>query len=190
MLNIQVGTQSISPLIWSIEIGSLDAAKAIIQDLLTIRADRERYYYGMDTCLSVMQMSSRSCAATHATCFPSSSIWDNVERMLKNPMGQPAIQENALTKCVDIWDEKSQNYVRREVYVAFFAIAPAGQDYFKQSTTMLHFIADKVVIMTSDMFKDPKRRRNGSRRLACGTLALASPQTSSVLSSQVALRSF
>merc|ERR1719436_1315620 len=48
MLNVQVGTQAISPLMWAIETGSLDAAKAIIQDLLTIRADRERYYYGMD----------------------------------------------------------------------------------------------------------------------------------------------
>merc|ERR1719210_2170947 len=47
MLNIQVGTQSISPLLWSIETGSLEAAKAIIIDLLTIRADRDQYYYGM-----------------------------------------------------------------------------------------------------------------------------------------------
>merc|ERR1740121_2607410 len=36
-LNIQVGTQSISPLLWAIETGSLDAARAIITDLLTIR---------------------------------------------------------------------------------------------------------------------------------------------------------
>merc|ERR1719464_1795051 len=49
MLNIQVGTQSISPLMWALETGSLEAAKAIIMDLLTIRADRDRYYYGMDT---------------------------------------------------------------------------------------------------------------------------------------------
>uniref|UniRef100_A0A7S2QH07 Globin family profile domain-containing protein n=2 Tax=Zooxanthella nutricula TaxID=1333877 RepID=A0A7S2QH07_9DINO len=49
MLNVQVGTQSISPLIWAIETGSLEAGKAMIQDLLTIRADRDRYYYGMDT---------------------------------------------------------------------------------------------------------------------------------------------
>merc|ERR1711933_74178 len=48
MLNVQVGTQSISPLLWAIETGSLDAAKGIIQDLLTIRADRDRYYFGMD----------------------------------------------------------------------------------------------------------------------------------------------
>lgn len=48
MLNVQVGTQSISPLMWAVETGSLDAARAIIVDLLTIRADRDRYYYGMD----------------------------------------------------------------------------------------------------------------------------------------------
>jgi hypothetical protein len=48
MLNIQVGTQSISPMLWAIETGSLEAAKAMIVDLLIIRADRDRYYYGMD----------------------------------------------------------------------------------------------------------------------------------------------
>ena len=45
MLNIQVGTQSISPLYWSLESGALEAAGAIIDDLLKIRADRDRYYY-------------------------------------------------------------------------------------------------------------------------------------------------
>merc|ERR1719379_2997739 len=48
MLTIQVGTQSISPLAWSIESGALESAEAIINDLLTFRADRDRYYYGMD----------------------------------------------------------------------------------------------------------------------------------------------
>ncbi|CAE8705297.1 unnamed protein product [Polarella glacialis] len=46
LLNIEVGTHAISPLFWSIESGSLEAARAIIEDLLIIRADRERYYYG------------------------------------------------------------------------------------------------------------------------------------------------
>jgi len=48
MLTIQVGKQQISPLEWAIESGSLEAAKAILQDLLTIRADREHYYYGVE----------------------------------------------------------------------------------------------------------------------------------------------
>jgi len=48
LLKVQVGNQSISPLLWSISSGCLEAASAIIQDLLTIRADRERYYFGVD----------------------------------------------------------------------------------------------------------------------------------------------
>ena len=37
VLIVKVGTQDISPLRWAIESGSLSAAKAIIEDLLTIR---------------------------------------------------------------------------------------------------------------------------------------------------------
>merc|ERR1719265_1068190 len=48
LLIVQVGTQSISPLAWSVEAGNFEAALAIIRDLLTIRADRERYYYPVD----------------------------------------------------------------------------------------------------------------------------------------------
>merc|ERR1719162_1346677 len=48
LLLVQVGTQSISPLAWSIESGALEAAEAMIHDLLVFRADRDRYYYGMD----------------------------------------------------------------------------------------------------------------------------------------------
>eukprot|EP00971_Amphidinium_carterae_P314730 6256045-Amphidinium_carterae.1 len=41
-LLVTVGTQSISPLAWALQSGSLEAAQAVIQDLLTIRADRDR----------------------------------------------------------------------------------------------------------------------------------------------------
>merc|ERR1719479_231622 len=77
--------------------------------------------------------------------------------MIKALMGKPAAQEKALSKLWGSLDETSQMYVRKEVYAKFFALAPAGQDYFKQSTTRLHFIADKLVVMTLDMYKDPKR---------------------------------
>ena len=46
LLTVAVGSQSISPLYWSIDTGHLDCATAILQDLLTIRADRDVYYYG------------------------------------------------------------------------------------------------------------------------------------------------
>jgi uncharacterized membrane protein YgcG len=48
MLTVQVGTQRISPLAWSVESGAFAAATAIIKDLFTFRADRDRYYYGVD----------------------------------------------------------------------------------------------------------------------------------------------
>lgn len=48
LLNISVGAQSISPFYWSIRSGNLNSARAILQDLLTIRADRDVYYYACD----------------------------------------------------------------------------------------------------------------------------------------------
>merc|ERR1740138_1482223 len=84
-------------------------------------------------------------------------LWENVERMLKNLMGKPAQQEKALERLWKSLDESAQAMVRREVYSQFFALAPAGQDYFKQSTTRLHFIADRIVAMTLDLYKDPKK---------------------------------
>jgi len=48
LLRVQVGTESISPLLWAIQSGALRSAEAILMDLLSIRADRARYYYGME----------------------------------------------------------------------------------------------------------------------------------------------
>ena len=45
LLTIQVGTQSISPLVWSVEAGALESGSALIADLTTIRADLEKYYF-------------------------------------------------------------------------------------------------------------------------------------------------
>merc|ERR1719499_2645694 len=77
--------------------------------------------------------------------------------MIKSLMGKPAQQEKALEKLWKSLDENSQALVRREVYSKFFALAPAGQDFFKQSTTRLHFIADRIVEMTQELYKDPKK---------------------------------
>ena len=48
MLKVQVGTQSITPLYWSVRSGALESASVIICDCLTIRADRGKYYYAAD----------------------------------------------------------------------------------------------------------------------------------------------
>eukprot|EP00931_Biecheleriopsis_adriatica_P095522 TRINITY_DN6911_c0_g1_i2.p1 TRINITY_DN6911_c0_g1~~TRINITY_DN6911_c0_g1_i2.p1 ORF type:complete len:1051 (+),score=165.50 TRINITY_DN6911_c0_g1_i2:245-3397(+) len=84
-------------------------------------------------------------------------LWDNVERMLMNLMGKPAAQEIALQRLIMSLTEEAVNYLRREVYRRFFGLAPAGQDYFKQSTTRLYWIADRVVEMTLEMYRAPRR---------------------------------
>jgi uncharacterized membrane protein YgcG len=84
-------------------------------------------------------------------------LWENVERMLTSLLGRPAVMEQTLTRFLSSLDESTQDKIRRMVYSTFFEVAPAGQDMFKQSTTRLHFIADKILEMTVDLFRDPVR---------------------------------
>merc|ERR1719217_1782965 len=48
MLLITVGTRDISPFLWSVQSGAIEAGLTMLQDLLTIRADRDKYYYEFD----------------------------------------------------------------------------------------------------------------------------------------------
>lgn len=84
-------------------------------------------------------------------------LWSNVERFLKAVIGKPKLQERALRAFILNLREDDQNFLRSELYKAFFLLAPAGQDFFKQSTTRLYWIADKVIEMTLEMYGDPKR---------------------------------
>mmetsp|Transcript_46290 Transcript_46290/g.108445 ORF Transcript_46290/g.108445 Transcript_46290/m.108445 type:complete len:1114 (-) Transcript_46290:184-3525(-) len=83
-------------------------------------------------------------------------LWENVERMLKGHMGKPQVHEKAIERLIVGMSEDSINFLRREVYKRFFQLAPAGQDHFKQSTTRLQYIADKIIEMTVEMYKQPK----------------------------------
>ena len=77
--------------------------------------------------------------------------------MLKALLGRRAVQEKALAARIGPPGDVATRTARREVYAKFFALGHAGQDHVKQSTTRLHFIADKLVQMTMDMYKEPKR---------------------------------
>ena len=50
---VQIHDSVISPLYWAVRDGMVDLAKVMIRDLLTLRADRETYYYGYDQLWSV-----------------------------------------------------------------------------------------------------------------------------------------
>jgi len=82
-------------------------------------------------------------------------LWENVERMLTAQLGKPSVMQQNLGNFLASLDEVTQGKVRRSIYGTFFAMAPAGQDFFKQSTTRLYFIADRVLEMTLNIFKDP-----------------------------------
>jgi len=82
-------------------------------------------------------------------------LWENVERLIVKNMGNPQKWEKALAKLLGSFDENQAFEIRRDIYNRFFSAAPAGQDFFKQSNTYLHFIADRVMQMTLEIYKDP-----------------------------------
>lgn len=81
-------------------------------------------------------------------------VWETVERLLLVHMGKPAAQERALRRFVDSLSDEQRFQFKTKIYEIFFEKCPGGQDYFKQSTTRLHFIADKALAFTLDIFKD------------------------------------
>jgi len=84
-------------------------------------------------------------------------LWENVEKMIMKNMGMPPKWEQAYAKLLDSIDEATGFQLRKDIYLKFFAIAPAGQDFFKQSNTYLHLIATKVLVMVIDIYRDPVR---------------------------------
>jgi hypothetical protein len=84
-------------------------------------------------------------------------LWENVERLIQKNMGMPQQWEKAYAKLLDAIDEATGFQLRKDIYLKFFALAPAGQDYFKQSNTYLHLVATKVLVMVIDIYRDPVR---------------------------------
>jgi len=82
-------------------------------------------------------------------------LWENVERLVLRVHGQPPLWEKALSKFLSSLDEDTKFEVRKDIYNTFFTQAPAGQDFFKQSNTYLHFIADKIMNMTVELYQNP-----------------------------------
>merc|ERR1719218_69624 len=82
-------------------------------------------------------------------------LWENVERLILRIHGQPPVWERALHKILSSLDEDQKFEIRKDIYNRFFTSAPAGQDFFKQSNTYLHFIAERVLNMTIDIYRDP-----------------------------------
>lgn len=84
-------------------------------------------------------------------------LWENVERMIKTNSGKPAMQEKALTKFLLSMEEDSKKSMRDEIYSRLFSLAPQAEQFFTSSITRLHFICDKIIAMTLDLYRDPNK---------------------------------
>ncbi|CAE8585201.1 unnamed protein product [Polarella glacialis] len=129
-------------------------------DTLGLRLAKYRGTVNLSEFKSVMLASLRSLVpkdwnSAHEVAW--TWLWENIERMLTALTGKPQVQEKALESFIMSLSEDSRNYLRRQVFKSFFALAPAGQDYFKQSSTRLYWITDQVVAMTIEIYKDPRK---------------------------------
>jgi hemoglobin-like flavoprotein len=84
-------------------------------------------------------------------------MWDNVSRLLSRSMDKPAEYEKALERVLESMDERDGYEYRKAIYAKFFDLCPLGQDYFKQSNTRLQYIAERVLAMTLDIYRSPKK---------------------------------
>lgn len=82
-------------------------------------------------------------------------LWETVERMLKSMMGTPITYEKALRNWLGDISEETRMKCRNLIFSKLFKTTPAAQDYLKQSTGRLHFIADRILEMSLDLYVDP-----------------------------------
>lgn len=82
-------------------------------------------------------------------------LWGLVERTATPNLGLPVKWERAYGLFLDGVDEATGYKLRSDIFSKFFAVAPSGQDYFKQSNTYLHLVSTKVLLMILDMYRDP-----------------------------------
>jgi len=85
-------------------------------------------------------------------------LWENVESLLKSQLGGKLDhQERALARFMASIDDDMRMICRQQLFLNLFEIAPKSVHYLKQSTTRLHFIADKVFSMSLDMYRHPEK---------------------------------
>lgn len=81
-------------------------------------------------------------------------FWSNVEKMLAELDGLVA-QEAELRSFLERPEEASK--VVRAMHNKFFDLAPAGQDYFKESKTRMYHIAERTLELALGLYQAPKQ---------------------------------
>ena len=102
-------------------------------------------------------------------------LWGHVDRMLSEIRGKPEAQMKRLTKFLDNLSEEDAQRIRKGVHAQFFELAPAGQDYFKQSNTRLYFISQRVIDLSLRLYQDPSETIRQISELGLKHVGLAIP---------------
>eukprot|EP00440_Ansanella_granifera_P038479 gb/GFBE01041755.1/.p1 GENE.gb/GFBE01041755.1/~~gb/GFBE01041755.1/.p1 ORF type:complete len:1196 (+),score=268.01 gb/GFBE01041755.1/:1-3588(+) len=82
-------------------------------------------------------------------------LWDNLVQVIEGSLHKPMQYWEAIEESLGSMSQKRLYKFRSDIYTKFFQLAPIGQNYFKQSSTRLHFIAERVLTMTGEFFNDP-----------------------------------
>lgn len=82
-------------------------------------------------------------------------LWGHLDRMLTELRGKPSTHTRRLGKFLENLSEEDAQEVRESVHQSFFKLAPAGQDYFKQSNTRLYFISQMVIDLSLRLYEEP-----------------------------------
>lgn len=104
---------------------------------------------------SLRSLLPQDWSSTHETAWV--WLWESIEQRLRAEVGKPASHERALEGFIVGLTEGEKGQLRQGLFQRFLAVAPQGQNFFKQSTTRLHFIADRVVEMTLEMYRQPQK---------------------------------
>lgn len=124
---------------------------------LAVYDDKEIKLGDFKSCMlaALRSLLPKQWTTTHEVAW--SWLWDNVARMLEVNLGKPAQQGAAMDAYLQDLQEDVFFDIRAEIYLRFFELAPAGQEYFKQSNTRLHFIAERIFVMVAEIYNEPRR---------------------------------
>eukprot|EP00930_Biecheleria_cincta_P001710 TRINITY_DN102820_c0_g1_i1.p1 TRINITY_DN102820_c0_g1~~TRINITY_DN102820_c0_g1_i1.p1 ORF type:complete len:1190 (-),score=140.29 TRINITY_DN102820_c0_g1_i1:71-3640(-) len=154
---------------WMSEV--LATIEAIVSHLTNTRRSQEEcavlvlrlYFYDHST-IVLQQFKACLLAALRSTLPKTWStkheeawtwLWDSLVRILEATMYKPEVYDNVLWTFMESMGPKKMYRMRTAIYNSLFTLAPDGQKYFKQSNTRLHFIAERVLLMTTEIFSDP-----------------------------------
>eukprot|EP00913_Durusdinium_trenchii_P000786 g734.t1 len=99
----------------------------------------------------------KTWSTTHETAWE--WLWATISRNLSDSSSKVRAFKVYNAQLFGALKEEHLNTFRNDLYTDFFAKCAISQDIFKQSQTRLHYIADRVLQSSYDMFHKPKQER-------------------------------